>query len=196
MAGRRTGPDLVSLTVLAILTLGPRHAYDLHRFILDTHKDYVTGLPRSLYHAVGRLTESEHIAPVETTRQGRRPERTVYAITEAGRTELADRLRELLTAVGRDTTGFVAAVSLIGALPQQAAAAALGDRAALLRDRVETADRTLADLATAGLPRLPLLELEYERSRLAAELEWVDHVAAELADGRIAWEVPPPPPAG
>lgn len=192
MAGRRAGPDLVSLTVLAILTRGPRHAYDLHRFILDTHKDYVTGLPRSLYHAVGRLAESALIATVATTRQGRRPERTVYKITETGRTELAERLRELLTGIGRDTTGFVAAVSLLGALPPQAAEAALRDRAALLREHVETTDRTLAELATAGLPRLPLLELEYERTRLAAELAWVDHVATELTDGSIAWEVPLP----
>ncbi|WP_026931033.1 PadR family transcriptional regulator [Glycomyces tenuis] len=191
MAGRRAGPDLVGLTALAILTQGPRHAYDLHRFIIDTHKDYVTGLPRSLYHAIDRLCADELVAPVETTREGRRPERTVYAITERGRAELAERLRHLLTAVGRDTTPFVAAVSLMGGLPPEQAEGALRARSAALRERVEAADRSLADLADAGLPRIVLLELEYERSREAAELEWAERLADDLREGRIVWEVPP-----
>ena len=37
--------DLVGLTVLAMLSVRASHPYELHRFIVDTHKDYVTGLP-------------------------------------------------------------------------------------------------------------------------------------------------------
>lgn len=191
VAGRRAGPDLVAMTALAILTQGPRHAYDLHRFIIDTHKDYVTGLPRSLYHAIGRLHGGELVAPVETTREGRRPERTVYAITDRGRAELSTRLRRLLAEVGRDTTPFVAAVSLMGGLPSTEVEGALRDRSAVLRERVEAADRVIDELVDAGLPRIVLLEVEYERSREAAELEWVDRLVDDLRCGRIAWEVPP-----
>ncbi|ADD44397.1 PadR family transcriptional regulator [Stackebrandtia nassauensis] len=193
MAGRRTGPDLVALTVLAILSRGPRHAYDLHRFIVDTHKDYVTGLPRSLYHAVARLADDGHIAPVETSRAGRRPERTVYELTATGETELTHRLQTLLTTIGRDTTGFVAALSLMGGLPRETAASALRERAAALRTRVEGAKQTLADLTEHGVPRLPLLELEYEHSRYASELDWVERILADLHNGTIDWEVPLPP---
>ncbi|GAA3309586.1 PadR family transcriptional regulator [Nonomuraea dietziae] len=67
------GHDLAGLTVLAMLAVRAGHPYELHRFIVDTHKDYVTGLPRSLYHAVERLAKEELIVPVETTREGRRP---------------------------------------------------------------------------------------------------------------------------
>lgn len=192
MAGRRPGPDLVSLTTLAILTRGPRHAYDLHRYIVDTHKDYVTGLPRSLYHAVTRLADAALITAVETTRTGHRPERTVYAITPQGRAELSQRLHHLLTTLTRDTTNFIAALSLLGALPLDEASQSLAKRADLLRHTLDTADRTLTDLAAAGVPRLALLELEYERSRQAAELDWIDHIATELAEGRIDWDVPSP----
>ena len=38
-----------------------------------------------------------YIEPVETSREGRRPERTTYRITEAGKAELMDWLRELLS---------------------------------------------------------------------------------------------------
>lgn len=195
MAGRRAGPDLVGLTVLAVLGKEPRHAYYLHRFILDTHKDYVTGLPRSLYHAVDRLARDGFIAPVETTRDGRRPERTVYEITDRGRAELAERLRQVLTTVGRDTTPFVAALSLMGGLPADEVERALRERAAVLREHVESAERTIAELTDAGLPRLPLLKIEYERSRDAAELAWVETLVEDLQEGRIDWEVPLPPNA-
>ena len=89
-------PDLVGLTVLAMLSVRAGHPYELHRFIVDTHKDYVTGLPRSLYHAVEKLAGEQLIVPVETTREGRRPERTVYEITDEGRMELSTRLRGLI----------------------------------------------------------------------------------------------------
>ncbi|MGH8881973.1 MAG: PadR family transcriptional regulator, partial [Stackebrandtia sp.] len=111
MVRRRADPNLTAITVLAILSVGPRHAWDLHRFIIDTHKDFVTGLPRGLYHAVDRLAADELIEAVEVERQGARPERTVYRLTEEGRAELGTRLRQLLATPSRDTTGFVAALS-------------------------------------------------------------------------------------
>lgn len=114
---RRVDRDLTALTVLALLITGPRHAYEMHRFILDTHKDFVTGLPRSMYHAVDRLLRAELISVVGTDRAGTRPERTVYAITDAGRTELAGRVRRLLEHPEPDATLFAAALSFVGCIP-------------------------------------------------------------------------------
>ncbi|UUT34618.1 hypothetical protein [Microbacterium elymi] len=37
--------DLPGLTVLALLTRGPRHPYDIHRFVVETRKDFVLGAP-------------------------------------------------------------------------------------------------------------------------------------------------------
>ena len=100
--------DLVGLTVLAILSVRASHPYELHRFIIYTHKDYVTGLPRSLYHAVERLARDELITPTKTDREGRRPERTVYEITDEGRRELSTRLRRLLEEPEPDRRTLVA----------------------------------------------------------------------------------------
>ena len=43
----RTDRDLVGLTVLALLLTGPQHTYEMQRLMKVTHKDFVTGLPRS-----------------------------------------------------------------------------------------------------------------------------------------------------
>ncbi|MEU1877587.1 PadR family transcriptional regulator [Streptosporangium sp. NPDC020072] len=181
------GPDLVGLTVLALLSVRPGHPYELHRMILDTHKDYVTGLPRSLYHAIDRLAGEELIVPAETSRQGRRPERTVYRLTEEGRAELTTRLRRLLEEPGPDTRTLNAALSLIGGLSAREAERALLTRAAALESAVFACDAHLRNLRESGLPPVLTLELECERALRGAELDWVRGVLERLASGELAW---------
>ncbi|MBB4934459.1 DNA-binding PadR family transcriptional regulator [Lipingzhangella halophila] len=183
---RREDRDLAGLTVLALLWTGPRHTYDMHRMMVDWHKDFVTGLPRSMYHAVNRLLRSGLIEPVASERPGPRPERTVYALTDAGRQELRERECRLLRVPDRDSTLFVAALSFIGGLPPEEVAAALRDRTAALERQSAELDAALQ--ATAGeLPRPLLLEAEYERARADADLAWVRAVLDDLESGRLTW---------
>jgi DNA-binding PadR family transcriptional regulator len=65
-----------------------------------------------------QLTRAGFIVAQETSRAGQRPERTVYALTDAGRRELRDWLRELVEEPRHEYPQFVAALSLIGALPR------------------------------------------------------------------------------
>lgn len=183
---RREERDLPALTVLALLNQGPRHTYDMHRQMVDTHKDFVTGLPRSMYHAVDRLQRSGLIAVADTVRDTARPERTVYRVTDAGRQALADRVHRLLAVPDPDSTLFVAALSFLGCLPVPASRAALAERASTLADRRSVADDQLAVLRHE-LPRFLLVELEYERDRVAAELRWVRGLLADLDSGEVSW---------
>ncbi|MFI7628247.1 PadR family transcriptional regulator [Microbispora rosea] len=189
MVRGRADRDLVGLTVLALLSVRPAHPYELHRFVIDTHKDYIGGLPRSLYHAVDRLAREELIVPAETSREGRRPERTVYRVTEEGRAELSSRLRRLLEQPDGDTKVFLAAVSLMGCLPIPEVERALSTRVATLEGAIVSADAHIAALAGSGLPRVLVLEVEYDRAMKAAELEWVRATLAEIRSGQVSWSV-------
>ncbi|GAA4953524.1 PadR family transcriptional regulator [Streptomonospora halophila] len=186
MPSRRGARDLTALTVLALLRTGPSHPYELHRMITQTHRDFVTGLPRSLYHAVDRLEKAEFIAPVDTEREGRRPERTVYELTGEGRRELAARLRYLLERPDPDTSVFVAAVSFMGCLPVQEARYCLQARAAALEAEIAGGDAHAASLGRE-LPRLLLLENEYVGALRRAELAWVRAVVADIDSGTLTW---------
>lgn len=179
--------DLVGLTVLAMLSVRAGHPYELHRFIVDTHKDYITGLPRSLYHAVERLTKDELIVPVETSREGRRPERTVYEITDEGRDELAARLRGLIEEPDADRRTFVAAISLVGCLPVDEAKRSLRTRAASVEGKVAGIDAHVRALTESGLPAMLLLELEFERALHTAELDWIRTVVERMDKGELDW---------
>ncbi|WP_051840065.1 PadR family transcriptional regulator [Streptomyces sp. NRRL F-5126] len=176
--------DVTGTTVLALLAQRSRHPYELHRFLIDTHKDYVSGLPRSLYHAVGRLARDGLIEPLGSSREGRSPERTVYGITAEGHQELTHRLRRMLERPDRDTTVMYAALSLIGVLEVPDAERCLQTRAADLEGKVAAAESALAGL---DLPRALLLETEYARALHAAELGWLRAVLSDLRSGDLDW---------
>ncbi|GAB3494123.1 PadR family transcriptional regulator [Amycolatopsis cihanbeyliensis] len=183
---RRVDRDLAAVTVLALLLQGPRHTYEMHRLIVDTHKDFVTGLPRRLYHAVERLERDGLIGVVEHSRAGSRPERTIYRLTEQGRSALTDRVYRLLATPDRDATLLVAGLSLIGCLPVDRAGQALAERAEALARAVRQTEDQLRSVP-AELPRVLLLEAEYELTRLGAERDWVRARLAELDSGELAW---------
>lgn len=178
----RADRDLPALTVLALLLTGPRHTYEMHRLMILTHKDFVTGLPRSMYHAVDRLLRDELIAVHEVRRESGRPERTVYALTDAGRAEPATRVVRLLEHPDPDATLLVAALSFAPCVPADRVVLALQTRIGALSEALVR----LADVPE-GLPRLLLIENEFERSRLGAERDWVEALAGDITSGRLAW---------
>src|SRR5262245_37108578 len=99
--------NLWSLTVLCLLRLRPMHPYEMRRLIREWHKDDFLDLKRgSLYHAVDRLRKAGLIDPVETRREGKRPERTVYRLTEAGAREGTAWLRAMLARPAKETSQF------------------------------------------------------------------------------------------
>ncbi|QGN35682.1 PadR family transcriptional regulator [Microlunatus sp. Gsoil 973] len=168
-----------------MLAVGPRHPYDIHRLLLETGKVFVTGLPRSLYHAVSRLEKERLIKPIGTQRQVGRPERTVYALTAAGRAEARRRVEVLLRTPTSDTDITYAALSFLAVLERGQAVAALHARTEKLS---ETIERLTADLAGANTVQpLLLVESEYELARLRAERDWMSEIAEEIASGRLEW---------
>ncbi|MFI5266845.1 MAG: PadR family transcriptional regulator [Chloroflexota bacterium] len=182
-------PDLLALTVLGLLSEQPRHPYDIQRLIRCRHKDFAADKARGLYHAVDRLVRKGLIEPVETNRDGRRPERTIYQLTEQGRDEFVSWLRDLLENPVAEHPVFTAAVSFLPYLPQEAAREALQARTVALESEIaglDAAQRVLQ--ANLDLPRLFLIEHEYTRALRAAELEWVRSLIDDITTGRLAWE--------
>ena len=94
------------------------HPYELGRTLRE-HGDArsIKFNHGSLYMVVGQLAKAGYITELETSRAGQRPERTVYALTDAGRAEFRDWLRELVAEPQQEYPHFVAALSLIAALP-------------------------------------------------------------------------------
>ena len=180
---------MIALTALALLTECPLHPYEMQRLMHDRRKEYAEGRTRALYRAIEELEVAGWIEPVETTREGRRPERTVYRITPEGREALEDWLQDVLERPAREHLAFTAAVGMLAYLPQDRAADALQHRAVELRaDLAARAEASSALDQEMHLPRIVLLEDEHERALREAELRWVLALLEDMRSGRLVWD--------
>src|ERR1700694_5694848 len=186
---RRGGRTLWSLAVLGLLRERAMHPYEMQRQMHLRHTDELLALKRgSLYHAINQLQRDGLIEPVETSREGRWPERTVYSVTPDGQDELVIWLRDLLSTHVREPSQFMAAMAHVSNLTPQDALQQLQMRAVNLEATIaamHAVERGVGELV--GRPSV--LEVEYARALLAAELAWLRSVIDDLRLGRLTWNV-------
>jgi DNA-binding PadR family transcriptional regulator len=176
----------LALAVMACLAERPMHPYEIATTLRSRGKEDSIRLNYgSLYAVVESLQRHGLIVRRETEREGRRPERTVYRLTDAGRIELVDWLSELLSTPVKEYTQYEAGLSLIAVLPPE-------DAAGLLRQRCKRLELELAQIqsveqvtAAEGVPRLFLIESEYERTLKEADLAWTRRLADEIDAGTL-----------
>jgi DNA-binding PadR family transcriptional regulator len=188
MATRRKVDNLLALAVLSYLTQQPMHPYELGRTLRD-HGDArsIKFNHGSLYMVVQRLAKAGFIVAQETTREGQRPERTVYAITDAGRHEVRDWLRELIEVPQHEYPHFVAALSLIGALPPGEVVELLGSRLRRLAEqRAQIRDMIVGVLA-GGVHPLFLVEEDYRLALLDAEIAFIERFIERITHPETGW---------
>jgi DNA-binding PadR family transcriptional regulator len=183
MAKRRKVGNLLALSLLNLLMQRPMYPYEMASELRRRGKDQAIKINwGSLYTIVQNLEKYGFIEAMEVAREGRQPERTTYRITEAGRAELLDWIRELLSIPEREYTRFEAALGEGAIMPP-------GDLAALLRQRLDTLDAANAEQEAelkafqTQIPRLFLIESEYHLALRRAEADWVRGLLKELADG-------------
>ena len=184
MASQRSSLGLI---VLGTLIESPMHVYRMQKLIEQRGKHRVVNVRSraSLYQTLERLVRLGLVEVQETVRDESRPERTVYAITDAGREAANEWLREMLRTTGGEFPEFVTAVSVMMMLAPDDAREQLEQRTERLTADLAATEAELA--AMPDLPRLFLLEEEYRRAMLEAELVWVRGVIDDLRAGRLTW---------
>ena len=178
------------LMVLVLLAEAPMHPYEMQRVMQARGKDNVVRVQRgSLYPAVERLAAAGLVEPIETERAGRRPERTVYRITEDGLETAELWLSTMLREVRNEFTDFPAALSFMPLLSAPDARAELTARLVSLNKGIAAIKSVTEDLNERfRLPRLFLIDTEYQLVMLQAEFEWVSSVVDDIAAGRLSWD--------
>lgn len=181
-------PSPLALAVLSLLHAAPLHPYAMQRLLKLWGKDHVinVGQRANLYKTIRRLDEAGLIAVRQTERDQQYPERTVYELTDAGRSAARDWLTDMLARPRNEFPQFPAALSFIMLLTPDEALAVLEQRAAALRDQLAAVDADLRTYSDA-LPRVVLMDDEYQRAMIGAELTWVEGVAADLRKGDWGW---------
>jgi DNA-binding PadR family transcriptional regulator len=173
MAPRKRS-NLLALAVLSLLTERPMHPYELAAVMRQRGLSSTVKLNfGALYSVIETLHRLALIMPVETRRQGRHPERTIYTTTEAGRAEFFDWLRVLLRTPVTEYTQFVAGLAL------------LEDRMHSLSEAIHEQRSDMDACVQQGVDQLFLIEDEYRLTQLESESVWIQKLIREIRDGTL-----------
>jgi DNA-binding PadR family transcriptional regulator len=181
------------IAILSLLWRQPMHPYEMRHRIRVQEIDRVMKVTHgTLYSTVDRLAAAGLIQPVETSREGRRPERTVYEITGLGRDQLVDALRDGLMRSAPDYPGLAMAVAFAQLLDPDEVAELL-ERRSIEAEAQLTGMNAAVDAALKQRPqgyqlsRINLLETEYLIALKRAEVDWLRAVVADIREGRLTW---------
>ena len=176
----------LALAVLVCLYEKPMHPYEVAQTLRNRAKQESVRLNYgSLYAVVESLEKKGFIKATGTVREGKRPQRTVYEITDEGSVEMTDWLTELIGTPNREYPAFMAGLSFLPALDPDDALAALQHRAEMLTVKLASQRGIEKAARDAGLPRIFGLESEYEEGQVVAELRFVTSLAEEMENGTL-----------
>jgi DNA-binding PadR family transcriptional regulator len=202
VAKRRKVGNLLALSLLSLLAQRPMYPYEMAQTLRARGKEQNFKINwGSLYTVVANLSKYGFIEEAGTVREGRQPERTTYQITDLGMAELRDWLTELLTVPEDERGGFVTALSEAGILPPDEVIGLLTTRLTTL-EKANAAQQDDLRQWIERLPRILLIEAEYQLAMRVAQSNWLRGLLTELVEGTIsgmdAWrrihetgEIPP-----
>ncbi len=163
----------------------PVHGYDVRRELLSWSADKWANLqPGSIYHALRKLTDEGLLRAVSTEQVGARPARTTYEVTPKGEDEFETLLRAQWWQLHEPPDPFVAAFSFLPAMPRDEAAAALRNRANLLRAGIEAMRASLeSEWVRNTKPVHVGWMFELWSARAEVEMAWCERVAERIESG-------------
>jgi DNA-binding PadR family transcriptional regulator len=192
----------LALAVLALCFERPMHPYEMAATLKHRHKHESIKLRYgTLYTVIDLLTSRGFIRAKETSRDGKRPERTVYALTPSGRHALRNWMHDLVAKPAQEFLQFDAALSLLPVLPPDEAILLLRERATRLSENIEQlkalvsqmSDKTLGELAEPNqelpapllgqkFPALFIVEADYKVALLKAELDFINDLVRRVTE--------------
>lgn len=183
----------LGLMVLALLREGDMHPYEMIRLLRLRRDDRLVPITNgTMYHTVARLERAGLVAQRGIDREGNRPERTTYGLTDDGAAAVIEWVRRELPRIDRPAEFRVALAEAHNLEREEAVH--------LLTLRLDAVRRARAEIAEGHraahrreVPEQYLLEVEREESMLGAEVRWLERLLARLGDSQLAWGPPPEP---
>ena len=177
----------LGVMVLAMLGEGDMHPYEIIRLMRIRRDDRLVAITNgTMYNTVGRLEKAGLLAEVGVDREGNRPERTTYTVTDAGSSAVTEWVRRELARVDHPAE-FRIALAEAHNLERDEVIALLRIRRDALAAAQTLVATGLQGAIVKGVPTQYLLELERDASLQAAELEWLDHLIQRLEGDEIPW---------
>ncbi len=189
MAGNDSGVQRpLDLLVLSMLLEGPMHPYEMAQLAAKRHVGRLVKLrTTSIYNVVARLQEAGLITVHEVEREGNRPERTVYALTEAGRRAHRATTEKLLAEQPTEFPQLYLALAQAHEVSRVDAARLLRRRRDAMAADLDAVVELVDSTASAGVPEIFRLDGGMRIATLRAQIAWLDDLLDRLDTNEIAW---------
>ena len=188
MAESRTLTPL-AVAALALLAEGPSHPYEMYQTLVLRSEDRLVKVrPGSLYHTVDRLARHGLVRATGTEREGNRPERTTYAITDDGTRALAERIAEIIATPVNEYPEFPLGLGESHNLPVETVTALLRRRIGLIRADVAAYDAAITTMRAKALPAKYWVDVRYQRAMAEADAATLEALIDDLESGELSWD--------
>jgi len=178
----------LGVAALALLVERPMHPYEMYQTLVQRSEERVVKVrPGSLYHTVDRLAANGLVRATGTEREGNRPERTTYEITERGSLALSERVAEILGTPVNEYPEFPLALGEAHNLPVESVIQLLKNRVSLIRADIAVLDDGIRSIQAKQLPRKYWLNVQYTRALSDVEASWLESLIHDLESGDISW---------
>jgi DNA-binding PadR family transcriptional regulator len=178
----------LAVTVLALLAERPMHPYEMFSLLMERRQDRLVKIRAgSLYHTVERLARDDLITVAGTERDGARPERTRYALADAGSSALQDWVRRTMSEPEPEYPRFPLALAESHNLPVDTVVELLTEYLQTIDTDLEFGRKAVEDLKSRPLAEAHWLELDYLLAQRSAERDWIARTITRLQSKDLPW---------
>lgn len=177
----------MAVMVLALLREGDMHPYEMGSLMRARREERLLTITNgTLYNTVSRLRDMGLIDEVGTDREGNRPERTTYTLTDAGDAAVGEWVRRELPRIDRPAE-FRIALAESHNLEADEVLDLVRRRRAAMHSEQQDRRTELSNALERGVPEQFLIDHERDAVLVEAELRWTDSFITRLEASEIPW---------
>jgi len=175
----------MKLIVLGVLMEGEKHPYEIQQIVKEREMDrYIKYQKGSLYYAVEQLEKKGLIEVAGTVRDSKRPDRTVYRITDQGRDEFQNLLIKQYANMDYFYDPLFAALAFTSHGDQTKVLKVLRKRVQDQEIRVHILQRVYENHIPV-VPRVTLYILAASLEEARTQLKWLKRLYQDAVDDRL-----------
>lgn len=174
----------VRLVILGLLRQRSLYGYELKHIIEDHMGDWTSIAFGSIYFALDKLAEEGFIEKIGIEQEGKRPSRSVYEITQAGRDEFLRLLREGWQKIEQQYYDLDIYLFFLNSLPLTEVKEYLRLRQTVLQETLKHIQSHRAEqLSNPQVPRLAGAIFDHSIAHTQAELDWLTGLLEKIESG-------------
>ncbi|MBU2699839.1 DNA-binding PadR family transcriptional regulator [Sporomusaceae bacterium BoRhaA] len=175
----------VKLIILGLLMNGEKHPYEMQHIMKMRKMDkFVSFYKGSLYYAVEQLKDEGLIEVSQVIKEEKRPDKTVYKITEAGKNEFQDLLMQQMSKEEQHYDPLYTALVFARYGDSQKIAEVIKQKIKYAEKKIEVMEKALAEISpTTSRAVQYIYRGLIETAR--AEKKWLQELCADALENRL-----------